>query len=122
MTTNVLEKLKHKKISMAVATNKRMRPTFKLINYLGWSKYFIFIECSDSEKINRNKIDMINKIIKNPIFNKAYYLGDTISDALSSKKCNLPFIRANYGYGKKEEWSKIDIFNSIDSIDQLLNL
>ena len=36
-----LEKLYTKNIPMAVATNKRLAPTQKLINHFGWNEYFL---------------------------------------------------------------------------------
>ena len=45
----VLKQLHSKKIPMAIATNKRVAPTKKLINYFRWNQYFNYIECSNSD-------------------------------------------------------------------------
>ena len=47
---------------MAVATNKRLAPTQKLIDHFGWNEYFSSIECSDSQPEMRNKDAMIQDI------------------------------------------------------------
>ena len=41
---NVLEKLNKNKIPMAIATNKRLVPTKKLIDHFCWNHFFSFIE------------------------------------------------------------------------------
>ena len=120
MANEVLDVLFQKKLSMAIATNKRTFPTISLIEHFGWSKYFTFIECSDSKEKNRTKIDMIYEIVQEPSFKFSYYVGDTLADGLSAQANNLPFIRANYGYGEKDEWSKVNIYKSINTIDELL--
>ena len=59
----VLKKLYAKNILMAIATNKRLVPTKKLIDHFGWEDYFLFIECSNSEYQIRNKNEMIKDIL-----------------------------------------------------------
>ena len=65
----VLKKLHSKNIAMAIATNKRLAPTQKLLDHFGWNDYFLFIECSDSQPKKRNKGSMIQDIInQNDLF------------------------------------------------------
>ena len=65
----VLKRLHSKNIAMAVATNKRLAPTQKLLDHFGWNDYFSFIECSDGQNKMRNKDTMIQDIInQNQIF------------------------------------------------------
>ncbi len=115
-----LKKLSMKKISMAVATNKRYAPTIKLINHFGWQGYFTSIECSDSKSQIRNKDEMIQEILKNNNFSKAFFVGDTVNDGLSANLNQLPFILARYGYGRDQDWSSIKIYKEIEKIDELI--
>ena len=115
-----LKKLSMKKISMAVATNKRYAPTIKLINHFGWQDYFTSIECSDSKSQIRNKDEMIKEILKNNNFSKAFFVGDTVNDGLSANLNQLPFILARYGYGRDQDWSSIKIYKEIEKIDELI--
>ncbi len=118
---HVLKHLHERNIPMALATNKRVAPTQKLINHFNWNKYFKFIECSDSEPLIKNKNSMVKKIIKNDSFFKnAFLIGDTVNDGLVANKNNLKFIKASYGYGKKQDWSSIKIFNQIDHLYEIL--
>ena len=119
----VLKKLHSKNIPMAVATNKRLAPTKKLIDHFGWNEYFLLIECSDSQPEMRNKDGMIQDIInQNQIFHSSYFVGDTVNDGLSANLNQLPFIKACYGYGRDQDWSKVTSFKEIHQFTEILEL
>ena len=117
-----LKKLSSKGVSMAVATNKRYTPTINLINYFGWKNYFTSIECSDSQSQIRNKDEMIQEILKNNSFTEAFFVGDTVNDGLSANLNQLPFILARYGYGRDQDWSKINVKKEIQKFSEILQL
>jgi len=117
----ILKQLFDKNIPMALATNKRLTPTQKLIDHFGWSDYFQLIECSDSKPKIRNKDLMIQNIInQQKIFHKSFFVGDTVNDGLSANLNKLYFIKANYGYGQKQDWTKVRIFKTIEKFSELL--
>lgn len=119
----VLRKFHNKNIFMAIATNKRLAPTKKLIDHFSWNNYFQLIECSDSQQPMRNKAEIIKDIIKqNKIFKGSYFVGDTVNDGLSANLNQLPFIKACYGYGKNEDWSKVNIWGEIEVIYEIEKL
>ena len=68
-----LKQLHTKNIPMAVANNKRLAPTQKLMDHFSWNDYFSFIECSDSQPEIRNKDVMIQDIINQ---NESFYFRD----------------------------------------------
>mgnify|MGYP005680699781 CR=1 FL=1 len=106
---------------MAIATNKGLAPTIKIIQHLRWVKFFHFVECSDNGVIMRDKNQMIKAIIeKDSDFRDANFVGDTVGDGLSAKNSKLRFIKANYGYGRTEDWGLIKIYKSIDALNELL--
>ena len=117
-----LKKLRLNGISMAVATNKRYAPTIKLINHFGWKNYFTSIECSDGQSQIRNKDEMIQEILKNNNFNNAFFVGDTVNDGLSANLNQLPFILACYGYGRNQDWSKVNVKKEIQKFSEVLQL
>ena len=117
-----LKKLSSKGISMAVATNKRYAPTISLINHFHWQEYFTTVECSDSQSQIRNKDEMIQEILKNNNFNKAFFVGDTVNDGLSANLNQLPFILARYGYGRDQDWSKVNVKKNIQNFSEILQL
>ena len=123
---NVVEVLKQvydKNIPMAVATNKRLTPTKKLINHFGWEDYFVFIECSDSQPQIRDKDTMIQDIINSDeSFHGSYFVGDTVNDGLSANLNQLTFIKAYYGYGRNQDWTKVKTNNEIHQFIEILEL
>ncbi len=118
-----LKQLNSKNIAMAVATNKRLAPTQKLMDHFGWNDYFSSIECSDSQPEMRNKDAMIQDIInQNKSFYGGFFVGDTVNDGLSANLNQLPFIKACYGYGRDQDWSKVTIHQEIHQFIEILEL
>ena len=119
----VLKQLHTQNIPMAVATNKRLAPTQKLMGHFGWNDYFQFIECSDSQSEMRNKDAMIQDIInQNQTFQGSYFIGDTVNDGLSANLNQLPFIKACYGYGRDQDWSKVISYLEVNQFIEILKL
>ena len=119
----VLEELHTKNIPMAIATNKRFAPTQKLIDHFNWSEYFLFIECSDSQSQISNKDEMIQDIInRNSSFKGSFFVGDTVNDGVSANLNQLPFIEACYGYGRDQDWSKVNVSKEIHQFIEILEL
>jgi len=119
----VLKELHNQNIPMAVATNKRLAPTQKLMDHFGWNDYFLSIECSDSQPEMRNKDAMIQDIInQNTSFQGSYFIGDTVNDGLSANLNQLPFIKACYGYGRDQDWSKVSTYQEIHQFNEILKL
>ena len=119
----VLKELHNQNIPMAVATNKRLAPTQKLMDHFAWNDYFQFIECSDSQSEIRNKNDMIQSIFyKNELFQTAFFVGDTVNDGISSNQAQLKFIKAKYGYGKRQKWNNVLVNKEINNFSEILDL
>jgi len=119
----VLKQLHAQNIPMAVATNKRSAPTKKLIDHFDWNDYFQSVECSDSQSQIRNKDAMIQDIInQNESFYRSYFIGDTVNDGLSANLNQLPFIKACYGYGRDQDWSKVTSYQEIHQFSEILKL
>ena len=119
----VLKQLHAQNIPMAVATNKRSAPTKKLIDHFDWNDYFQSVECSDSQSKIRNKDVMIQDIInQNKSFHGSYFIGDTVNDGLSANLNQLPFIKACYGYGRNQDWSKVTAYQEIHQFIEVLKL
>ena len=119
----VLKQLHTQNIPMAVATNKRLAPTQKIMDHFGWNDYFQCIECSDSENEMRNKDAMIQDIINwNELFHGSYFIGDTVNDGLSANLNKLLFIKANYGFGRDQDWTKVITYQEIYQFIDILKL
>ena len=121
--TQVLKQLHCKNILMAIATNKRLAPTQKLMDHFGWNEYFSIVECSDSQSERRNKDDMIQDIInRSSSFQGSFFVGDTVNDGLSANLNQLPFIKACYGYGRDQDWSRVTSYQEIHQFIEILKL
>jgi phosphoglycolate phosphatase len=119
----VLKQLNNKNIPMALATNKRLAPTQKLLDHFGWNDYFSFIECSDSQNEMRNKDAMIQDIInQNESFYGSYFIGDTVNDGLAANLNQLPFIKACYGYGRDQDWTEVNTYQEIYQFIEILKI
>ena len=119
----VLKQLHTQNIPMAVATNKRSAPTKKLIDHFDLNNYFQSVECSDSQSKIRNKDAMIQDIInQNKSFHGSYFIGDTVNDGLSANLNQLSFIKACYGYGRDQDWSKVTSYQEIHQFTEILKL
>ena len=114
--SDLLSEFASKKIPMAIASNKRQSPITNLIKHFKWSNYFHSLQCIDNQSKIRNKREMIKDILKkNDLFKGCYFVGDTVNDGLSANINNLKFIKANFGYGKNQDWSKVKISQSINT-------
>lgn len=90
-------------IYMYVATNKRIIPTLKILNHLGWDKYFKEVCSIDSIRNsgnNKSKAGILSHIIKNNnISNNSVYIGDREDDFEAATKAGIPFFLVTWGYG-----------------------
>lgn len=99
---DLLEKLYASKIEMYLVTNKRKKPTKKILDYLSLDQYFIESFSSDSfEESVKPKSEVLNILIDTKkLFDKRIvYIGDTNDDFIVTKDVNIQFIFAEWGYG-----------------------
>ena len=124
--SDVDEVIRHLKESgdyLAILTNKRSYPTHKLIQHYRWNNLFVWVACMDDFPQAKNKTELLNlQNIQRSDFKEVYLVGDTTHDGLTANNHHINFIKVNYGYGNKQDWSKIKIFEAIDNFKALLNL
>lgn len=99
----VLEVLLKNKLNVFIATNKRVKPTKLILEYLSIDKYFKGIYCPDILELQfKNKTDLISYILKTNslLFNETIMIGDTIHDGIAADENKLDFAFVEYGYGK----------------------
>lgn len=78
-------------------------------------KYFLDYECSGRSK--KPKAENIKDIISRNNLNSPIYVGDTITDFMSTLENNIPFVYASYGFGEVDEY-----IYKIDSIGEILSI
>lgn len=86
--------------ALALATNKRLRPTKKILESKGWLDYFFQIETSDSSPSgHQSKANMIKNILRGEIrSSEAFFLGDTELDYLAAQEAAIPCLIVEWGY------------------------
>ena len=105
----LLQSLKRANINSYIATNKRIEPTTKIIEYLGWGDYFsgvYGINTPNSTGVKFvNKSEMIRHLLSNFQIevNQSIYVGDRIEDQVAAKSNDLESVTVNWGYGDYSE-------------------
>jgi phosphoglycolate phosphatase len=88
-----------------IATNKRARPTKKILEHLGWNPIFsaiINIDCLDGEFF-ASKTEMLSALLKRESLDvdAAVYVGDRIEDYVAASTNHLSCILVDWGYEAK---------------------
>lgn len=116
----VLEVLLKNKLNVFIATNKRVKSTKLILEYLSIVKYFNDIYCPDIEEFKfKNKTELIAHILKTNslLINETIMIGDTIHDGLAADENKLDFALVEYGYGHHENYKY-----KFNNIKQILNI
>ena len=97
---DLLKDLRNKGIRTAIATNKREDYTKTLLDNLGLSQYFDYIEAMDMAG-KLKKSDLIEICISKSACPKddVVMIGDADSDLNAAKACGIDFIGVRYGFG-----------------------
>jgi len=116
----VLEVLLKNKLNVFIATNKRVKPTKLILEYLSIGKYFNDIYCPDIlEQKFKNKTDLITHILKTNslLLRETIMIGDTMHDGLAADENKLDFALVDYGYGHHENYKY-----KLNNIKQIINI
>lgn len=97
-----LKNLKAASITLYLATNKRLVPTQKIIQYFGWQNIFAQVYAIDKygDSPFANKAEMIGSLLRNESIriSDSLYIGDRIEDKVAAEKNNLSTILVGWGY------------------------
>lgn len=98
---DMLLSIKRRNIVMYIATNKRIKPTEKIISMLNWNVFFDGVYALDSFQGVSKKEEVLEKIVAKHNIDRdnTVYVGDTESDSVSANKVEMRFIMALWGYG-----------------------
>ena len=92
-----------------VATNKRLKPTERILQFFDWGKYFQTVYAIDkTTPAYLNKAHMIESMISNQGLQSknCFYIGDRLEDSEAANFNKLPFIYVGWGYGVEDEQIK----------------
>ena len=120
----MLKELKSRGNKIAIATNKREEPTLKIIEHLNWNGYFSWVACLDPKnKIIKNKSELVRSMLTNETdFHGAYFVGDTLNDAICAKENKLFFVKASYGYSEDNGWDNFKVHQDIMNPIRILEI
>lgn len=99
-------KILEKKKNLILITNKRIVPTEKMLKNSKIIELFDnYFSVDPNDQSKKDKSTLISKTIKDYKINpqNTAYIGDTMGDFIASKKNNIKFIFAGWGYGKYVE-------------------
>lgn len=97
----MLDELQRMKLNLYIATNKRMLPTLKILDFLSWKERFEGVYTLDRfEPILQSKMEMLKRLCKDfpCAAGRAVYVGDRAEDAIAAEGAGLPFFWAGWGY------------------------
>lgn len=104
-----------------VATNKRIEPTTKIINFFRWN-FFEDVVGINSNPGAKTKDDLLKLLLDKhelPI-NETIYIGDTLGDVVSAKNVGLRFLHAGWGDIEPIEQT-ISLRHPLDLLTELSN-
>ena len=102
----MMDTLSRQGVRLLVATNKRIRPTLKIIEHLDWAHRFDGIFALDYfDPPVGKKSEMLGRLVIELGLdaNDLIYVGDRLEDALAAQKNSIPFILVTWGYGEAPE-------------------
>lgn len=88
---------------MHIATNKREKPTLRLLDLFGWRGYFSSVYCIDSPPNGSpGKAEMLERLLAEQDISKdeVLFVGDTETDSTAATSNALAFCGVTWGYGR----------------------
>tara|TARA_Y100001936_G_scaffold240400_1_gene274823 strand:+ start:44462 stop:45103 length:642 start_codon:yes stop_codon:yes gene_type:complete len=102
-----------------IATNKRIIPTRRILEHLGWEQYFKSVYALDSfSPPLKSKVDMLGVILADLELdhNTTLYIGDRQEDGEAALVNNIHFLLAVWGYDE----SDMNVWERLFSPDSLI--
>jgi phosphoglycolate phosphatase len=88
-------------VRLHLVTNKRLVPTLKILEMLGWSHVFSTVSTLDARPAATSKTEVVAELLAQlrvPASSVAL-VGDSVDDALAASENRIFFVRATWGYG-----------------------
>lgn len=102
----MMDALSRQGVRLLVATNKRIRPTLKIMEHLDWAHRFDGVFALDYfDPPLGKKSEMLERLVIELGLdaNDLIYVGDRLEDALAAQANGIPFILVTWGYGDAPE-------------------
>jgi phosphoglycolate phosphatase len=111
-------------IPLSIATNKRRVPTLKILEHLGWEKYFRIIGTLDTPTPQHtDKAAVIRFLLKEMGVKaeRSLYVGDKREDGEAAAANGMAFCAAGWGYGEWDAGTMPFGWRLVQSLQQLAN-
>lgn len=102
----MLKALAGQGLPLHIATNKRLVPTRRILDHLGWTAFFRTVRALDAwSPAVGNKTEMIARQLREEMLSPAstLYVGDRAEDFFAARANHMPFALAAWGYGGAPE-------------------
>lgn len=89
-------------IALYIVTNKRILPTLRILDHLGWREWFAAVYALDAlQPPAANKPQLVTSVMEKHELTAArtWMVGDSEEDRRSAETNGLRFFAANWGYG-----------------------
>lgn len=97
--TKALQVLADHGSRMAIVTNKREKPTLRILDALGWSRHFLKVLCTDTAGYDEmDKAARLATLLRQVLGPDCAMVGDTLEDYRAAAANTMPFVAADYGY------------------------
>jgi phosphoglycolate phosphatase len=119
----VLDYLCRTGYSLYIATNKRLKPTIRILEKKSISPYFKQVKASDMVSgILISKEQMVKDICEENTIGSGYIAGDSLQDIEAGQALGLETIAVTYGYEKKDNLIKKNPTFVIHTLTELYNI
>ncbi|MBL8447152.1 MAG: HAD hydrolase-like protein [Zoogloeaceae bacterium] len=88
--------------TLYIATNKRIAPTLKILDFVGWNEFFHSVYALDSfDPRLPDKSALLARLLEIEGLNArdCIYIGDRAEDGQAARANHLPFLAVTWGYG-----------------------
>jgi len=119
----MLKELREMGFSLYIATNKRILPTRKIVDFIGWTDLFDGLYSLDYfEPVVENKTAMLQRLFHElPESSlKNIYVGDRAEDGIAATENGFRFFWASWGYGSFEIEGRN--YASIESPEKIIKI
>lgn len=112
-----LAELARRGFSLHLATNKRWRPTEKILKMFGWEELFASTYAQDKGPLFASKAEMLKTLLAEQGLSPAatVYIGDTPEDGQAAAANDLFFAAVMWGYGNFDNWEEVGGMTRIPS-------
>jgi phosphoglycolate phosphatase len=109
---DLLQSLTAAGLTLYIATNKRLLPTQRILDYLGWTQHFAGVYALDAfSPALKSKADMIGEVLRLHQLSHQHsiYVGDRDEDGQSAQANGLRFLLASWGYDGivSAQWQRV---------------